>query len=455
MSRELWPDAVATLHWTCWALSQHDPDVAIAAGRRLLEIQGSSISARRNLAVALATAGQAAEASELLSATADADGLELDRVFALTKSEQFDDAIALARAHLAKRPDDFRMLDRLAAALSTAGRVDQLGDVTDRMIQLRPSYGWAWALRGENQLHRGEHDEAIRSLQRAIELNPGLETPPARLSAVLQHYDRHAEAELVLRRAMLEFPDHPNLSYELGSLLLFQHRCVEAEAVLRRVVAYVDANEARTFPAARCNLGLALMHQGRYADAVPLLEEGHVRGKGTVGWSVPSAAWVRLARRGLEAVERWDAVIAGAESSDVHEARQAADHALACRRFEEAERLFAIVHADDSEMVDPIATFSHAVAALQLARVSEGDRAAALRSLGLDRLRESVESYARAREVGGPTAEALVSRLDKRLAHDYRVACSRDSAARAWLPPTERAEHAKLWDEFAAARLGR
>ena len=82
--------------------------------------------------------------------------------------------------------------------------------------------------RGLDAWVAGDHNAALRELQRAIELRPGDERPRLAMAFVLREAGRPSEAERELRAAIAAFPQAGLPWYRLGQLLEGQARLPEA-----------------------------------------------------------------------------------------------------------------------------------------------------------------------------------------------------------------------------------
>ncbi len=99
--------------------------------------------------------------------------LEFHTAELLTRSERFDEAIALLEGMLAEDPEDDEVLYQLGVCYGTAKRIDEALEYMRRTLEKNPDnphalnyIGYTWAERGENL------DEAERMILRALDQRP-------------------------------------------------------------------------------------------------------------------------------------------------------------------------------------------------------------------------------------------------------------------------------------------
>src|SRR5262249_30187414 len=84
------------------------------------------------------------------------------------------------------------------------------------------------------------------------------------------------------------------------------------------------------YPAALCELGIVLCHQGRFAEGLPYLRRGHEQGSRQPGWSQPAGEWVAVAEKLIQLDQRLTAVLRGEVRPSHTQSLELADF---CRRF--------------------------------------------------------------------------------------------------------------------------
>jgi len=127
-------------------------------------------------------------------------------------------------------------------------------------------------VRAGNEFYRsGEADAAIRNYHKALELNPNNAEAHHRLGFLLYNVKRRFEEGLVhLEKAVALAPRDGGAQYDLGYALLHQGRAAEATAHLSAAVkAMPEGSLDKQYNPAemRYSLGLALLQDGQYAEA--------------------------------------------------------------------------------------------------------------------------------------------------------------------------------------------
>jgi tetratricopeptide (TPR) repeat protein len=100
-----------------------------------------------------------------------------ERVTGLVGMGRTDEAIAMARARHAALPDDIVAMRRLSLLLIEHGDapadVEEGVRLVDRTIEIDPSNPNAWRVRAMGMVRLERREDAIASVQRALELAPG------------------------------------------------------------------------------------------------------------------------------------------------------------------------------------------------------------------------------------------------------------------------------------------
>ncbi len=126
----------------------------------------------------------------------------------------------LSRAVLAAEPDNPMACLTLGWALMIAARYEFVDDaiaaleeteaLATRIIALAPADGDGYALMSSVQLSRGQHEAAIASGEKAIELGPGIANNHGALALALSYAGRYDEALSRIRKAMRLSPYFPD-----------------------------------------------------------------------------------------------------------------------------------------------------------------------------------------------------------------------------------------------------
>ncbi|PYE55023.1 ATP-binding protein [Deinococcus yavapaiensis] len=142
--------------------------------------------------------------------------------------------------------------------------------------------GWTSRAYALGRIGRGE--EALRDVERALNLSRRLATPQARYLAlntqaqVLMYLHRLAEAEVVLSEVValpsLSPVQQATTLAERATLIGRQGHFARAEADLGRALELLDAlGDSHNAQTVRLNLGMALQSRGAYAESAALLQE--------------------------------------------------------------------------------------------------------------------------------------------------------------------------------------
>jgi WD40 repeat protein/tetratricopeptide (TPR) repeat protein/tRNA A-37 threonylcarbamoyl transferase component Bud32 len=359
-----------------------------------------------------------------------------------------DRALALFDRAVQYRPEDAAAQFERAEALALAGSPDAAAAGYRKAVALYPDHAEAWARLAVTLAASGHEEEARQARRRAADVSPAL-GDPAREKAAREVVDR---ARRTYRA--IEIAD----GYA-GYHLVEQGYPDEAVLYLSRAALAMPVG----WPEISCYLGVALMRQGRYAEAVVPLRLGHRLGATQPGWSRPSAQWVREAERGLELEARLPKVLGGeAEAPDaaglVELARFAAHQK---HQFAAAARLTETALASHPEWADyrddPPCYF--AAAAAVRASSGAGDGAAMtgaelaqLRGRALAWLRQELARKAREWEEAPADAKDGVRRSLAFWQDDGWLSPVRDAGALNRLPADERQAWRALWADAEGLR---
>ena len=169
---------------------------------------------------------------------------------------QFDPKSALPYAALAEaqtarfnRGDGSQWLELAGTSLERARSIN-----SDSVPVLVVS-GWI-------QQHHGRYEQAVRDLNRALEVDPGNTAALRRLARVYQETNRPEEAVAAYRKGIEADPGDYRYYNDLGTFYFFRNEFTRAEEQYRRMVQLAPG-----VASGQMNLGLSLLRQYRLPEA--------------------------------------------------------------------------------------------------------------------------------------------------------------------------------------------
>jgi serine/threonine-protein kinase len=320
-----------------------------------------------------------------------------------------------------------------------------------KVVELDPGSANAHHNLGAALVRSGRPADAVPSYRKAVELAPDNAQGHLDLALALQSVGKNDEAIEGFRKTVeldpTKFIAHFNLGWEHQD----KHRWDEAIASYRKAIE-LDP----TYAEAHCNLAMCLQNKGRLAEALPIMRRGHELGSKRAGWAYPSAEWVRTAemRAALEA--KLPELLAG-KFQPVDNAERL-EYVTLCGvkgLHYAAARLSSEAFAADPRLADDLGARCRYNAAISAAQAGTGrsedskqlgePERARLRKLALDWLRTDLAQHAKRLETGRPEDRATVQAKLREWQEDPDLACIRDPAALASLPPDERDAFGRLW----------
>ena len=166
---------------------------------------------------------------------AHADALHLMGLICV-HSGQYDHAVEwIARAiQLDPNPE---YLSNLATALHRQGRLDEAVKALDKAVQLKPDDADLWRQLGNALIDAGRSSEALLCFQHAVELNPNHGDAACKAAVLLQQEERFDEALVYLNRSAEAQPDHaPTFAmrgFVRASLKRYEQAVVDYERAIR------------------------------------------------------------------------------------------------------------------------------------------------------------------------------------------------------------------------------
>jgi tetratricopeptide (TPR) repeat protein len=239
-------------------------------------LQGLSATAARLLALAgphLERGDAAAAAPNLEGALALAPGhpevLRFSAIAALLEGRA-NEAVALLRRALGKRPGDALLHNNLGSALRADGDSRAALDAFERACELAPGLAAAWYNLGKACRSLQMPERAQEALERALALAPAHGAARVLLGDNLKTLGRIDEAAAAYRRALESDPRNVQAWWGIANLKTVRLDADDT-AALRRLCANPDAPGGERSLAGFA-LAKALEDQGRYAEAWAELE---------------------------------------------------------------------------------------------------------------------------------------------------------------------------------------
>lgn len=311
-------------------------------------------------------------------------------------------------------------------------------------------------------------EKAVEHWREALETNPHDASVLGRLGdALSKSLGRHAEAVSVLRRAeevTSGFPerlrwksfsrDHAIVLLHMGDALRMAGEHPAAAKAYQQSIALDDE-----MAEAHCHLGLTLMEQGEFAEALVHMSRGHELGIQRDDWDHPSAAWVSMIKRWIATVRKHEEIHAGKDpklsppdllSLAAFCFQHKHNYAEATRYFREAfDRNPAYAESRNGD-----SRFDAACCAALAAAGEDNDAGeltayerAGLRRQSFDWLSQELKWAEANQDVDRAAAESTLRMMNE----SPRLASVRDDAALERLSSAESAKWRQLWQNVRAA----
>ena len=254
---------------------------AEAAGRSAVWLDPTAPAARCNLGVAQRGLNKLTEAAATFRgalALAPAYGGALSNLgVVLTELGELHEAEGVLRQALALEPGGQAWFN-LGNALLRQMRWQEAYDAFVQACALSPTMADVHANMGAACKALGRLDEATASYRRAVELAPRSALALHNYGMILGEAKRHEEAAAALRAAADLAPDKAAIHVDLGAALYHVAKGRQDAAspgLFDQAIAALETAVAldETLPAARYNLGLALLDRGRIEDAATRFRE--------------------------------------------------------------------------------------------------------------------------------------------------------------------------------------
>ena len=175
----------------------------------------------------------------------------------------YSDRITFWQDCVNKSPHKARPYNNLGVALADQGEHDEAIKKYEKALQIDPHYWDAVANIGLSLAEKGKTEESITQFQRALEMYPKDVKTLANLGAVLIMVERYTEAVQSLTQALTLDPYHAPAHNNLGVALQHLGRAEEAINHFSTAVR-LDPEYTQAYN----NLGIVLANQGRLEEAV-------------------------------------------------------------------------------------------------------------------------------------------------------------------------------------------
>jgi len=422
---------LAIRHYLELAKSQENPDIAeravrvavygqdleaaIEAAQRWVELDPKRVEARQVIAAIYIRQDNIPEAFNYISGLIQTSELEDSQLFppllGMLAREKNANTVLAVTQRLAKENPSRAYAQYLHGMLSAQnGRPEEALKYLDRSIALAKIEGLHSA-RARVLLKLGRSDEAVVSLQKAVQNNPddqGLRLTYARLLVDIKEYEKARIEFETLHQAA---PEDAELLFTLGLLSLESQRLDDAEKYMMMLVRLKQREgEAQYY------LGRIYENRKQYEAAIDWYREVHV-GEYKFDARLRIADMLGISGRTEEAIEHLDAMLKGSQSdgSLVRIYISKGELLRSARRYEQALAVFNTalgIVPGNSDLL-----YSRALVAEKLGRIdlleadirtilkTEPDNAHALNALGFtladqtDRYQEAYGYVKRAIEI--------------------------------------------------------
>jgi tetratricopeptide (TPR) repeat protein len=347
---------VAVKHYLDVALTQDNPEIAeravrvavygqnleaaIVAAQRWIELDPGRVEARQVIAAIYIRQDKIQEAFTYIDGLIQTSDLEDAQLFPpllgiMTREKNANTVLAVSLLIAQKNPDR-AYAQYLHGMLSAQhGRAEAAVEYLDRSLAITEIEG-VYATRAKLLLSLGRSDEAVVSLDKAVENNPddqALRLTYARLLVDIKDYEKARAQFEKLHQAS---PDDAELLYTLGLLSLESQRLDDAEKYMMMLVELKQREgEAQYY------LGRIFENRKQYDVAIDWYGQVHV-GDYKFDAQLRIADMLGLSGRTEEAVEHLDAILKGSQSDGSLVRIYIAKGELlrAARRYEEAMAVF-------------------------------------------------------------------------------------------------------------------
>ena len=173
---ELWPDSVVAAIAAGNSVAAFDPEVAIVAYRKAIELNPQYVEAQNGLGHALDKLGRPAEAIESFRKVAALRPTDVAAHFnlgvAYRKLERWDEAILEYQKAIELDPSDAESYDGLGIVFNVKHEYDAAREALEKAVALEPDHPTAYEHLADTLTNKGDVDEAIAVSRRLIAKKP-------------------------------------------------------------------------------------------------------------------------------------------------------------------------------------------------------------------------------------------------------------------------------------------
>ncbi len=203
---------------------------------------------------------------EILRLQPDVAWRYVDLAIFLTIRDRLPEAIEVLRQGLARMPDSFVLLTRLAHLEMGAGRYDEAYEMSQAALRIDPGYFDALVIAAGVEDIRGNWEASEKDYRRALAVEPENKKVRMKLAYALGAMGRGEEAVKIDEALKAEYPDDSRLRQDLGVIYADLGRWDLAQENMRKAV------ELQPSPETWFNLASVLEQAGNLAEAVRYLK---------------------------------------------------------------------------------------------------------------------------------------------------------------------------------------
>ncbi|HEY1411062.1 MAG TPA: tetratricopeptide repeat protein [Rhodopila sp.] len=164
------------------------------------------------------------------------------------------------------------LLVQAATAAIVAGHVGQAASLLDQALDVDPSHPMALTKQAELAMLRKDHVRALRLTEAALAVEANFAPAWNQRASALWFAGRHDDAVDAARRAVTIQPPNPEFRLRLAQFAAWTGRSAETQEVLRPMLD-PDSSDSVQYATAIATLGELAIAEGRFADAVPYLDQ--------------------------------------------------------------------------------------------------------------------------------------------------------------------------------------